>query len=566
MTERTAPLYWLPILACAGIIIGTFLLWSSNIASEQTHIGRAVQIKTTAIRDTVQDQMEARILALVRMARRWEIRGKPSEIEWASDAVQYVSHYTGYRAIAWVDPSFRTRWIVPIKGNEEYLGRDFTDDGSISQVLANAKEWRKVAVSAPIEEDSKRLLAVAVPIVRENIFEGSLIGFFKNEELFDSILRRESGLYSIALSSGNNAFYRRAVSGGKEDGAWVREADLSLYGAPWKVRVWPTEEALRSMETRLPAAILISGFLVGLLLSLVIYLGQVSKERAKVAEGSNLELEREITERKNLESVAERNAAELAKFNVELELEIMERKRAEEEARRHSSELARSNAELEQFAYVASHDLQEPLRVIAGYVQLLSRRYAGKLDSNADEFISFAVGGATRMQRLINDLLAYSRVGTQGKKFVQASCSDAFDTALANLEAVVKESGAIITRGELPVVTADPSQLGQLFQNLIGNAIKFRGEGPPRVDIQAQKNSHEWVFSVRDNGIGIDPQYSEKIFVIFQRLHGKDEYPGTGIGLAICRKIVEKHGGRIWMESQPGAGSKFYFTIPVKGA
>ena len=187
----------------------------------------------------------------------------------------------------------------------------------------------------------------------------------------------------------------------------------------------------------------------------------------------------------------------------------------------------------------------------------------GRLDANADEFIAYAVDGANRMQRLINDLLAYSRVGTRGKEFEPTDCTAVFDQALANLKVAIEESGAVVTRDPLPTVMADKLQIGQLFQNLIGNAIKYHGDEPPRVHVSAEQKGNEWVFSVRDNGIGIDPQYAERIFVIFQRLHTREEYPGTGIGLAICKKIVERHGGRIWVESQLGSGATFYFTIPM---
>jgi PAS domain S-box-containing protein len=245
--------------------------------------------------------------------------------------------------------------------------------------------------------------------------------------------------------------------------------------------------------------------------------------------------------------------------------DITARKQAEEKLKLTLADLERSNKELEQFAYVASHDLQEPLRTISSSTQLLARRYQGQLDADADEFIAYAVNGANRMQRLINDLLSYSRVGTRGKGFEPTDCTAVLDQTLANLKAAIEESGAVVTHNPLPTVMADKLQLVQLFENLIGNAIKFHGEEPPRVHVSAEQKGNEWVFSVRDNGIGIDPQYAERIFVIFQRLHTIEEYPGTGIGLAICKKIVECHGGRIWVESQPGIGSTFYFTIPIGG-
>jgi PAS domain S-box-containing protein len=242
--------------------------------------------------------------------------------------------------------------------------------------------------------------------------------------------------------------------------------------------------------------------------------------------------------------------------------DITERKRREEELKKLSEELARSNTDLKDFAYVASHDLKKPLQSIEGFVKLLARRYKGKLDAKADEFVEYIVNGIQRMQELIKDLLEYSQVGAKEKKFKSADCSFLVDKAVSNLKAIIEESSAVVTHDRLPTIMADTSQMISLFQNLIDNAIKFRGEEAPRIHISAERKGDEWVFSIQDNGIGIDPKDSERIFGMFQRLHGSTDYPGTGIGLAICKKIVEQHGGRIWVESETGKGSTFYFTMP----
>ena len=246
--------------------------------------------------------------------------------------------------------------------------------------------------------------------------------------------------------------------------------------------------------------------------------------------------------------------------------DITDRKMAEEKLNRTLMELERSNKELETFAYVASHDLQEPLRMIASYLQLLEHRYRDRLDRDANDFINFAVDGAKRMQNLINDLLLYSRVGTRGKKFEITNSDEILNQALSDLKLLIDDSGAKITYDPLPKVNADNVQVGQLFQNLIGNAIKFHNEEPPKVHITAENLEKDWLFSIADNGIGIDPKYSDRAFMIFQRLHNKNDYPGTGIGLAICKRIVERHKGKIWLKSKPGEGTTFYFTIPKTGS
>ena len=246
--------------------------------------------------------------------------------------------------------------------------------------------------------------------------------------------------------------------------------------------------------------------------------------------------------------------------------DITERRKYEEDLLKKVRQLKHSSDELRQFAYVASHDLQEPLRMVASYTQLLAKRYQGRLDSDADEFIAYAVDGCNRMQRLVEDLLVYSRAANNAVVPQEISSENALREALTNLRATIKESGAVVTHDSLPTVTADETRLAQVFVNLVGNAIKYRGAEVPQVHISATKNgSEEWIFSVRDNGLGIEPQHFERIFVLFQRLHRRDEFKGTGIGLAICKKIVERAGGRIWVESEPQKGSTFYFSVPEGG-
>ena len=247
---------------------------------------------------------------------------------------------------------------------------------------------------------------------------------------------------------------------------------------------------------------------------------------------------------------------------ISIARDVTMRRRMEQKLKEAVEDFKRSNRDLEQFAYVASHDLQEPLRMVSSYTQLLKRRYGGKLGQDADEFIEFAVDGANRMQGMIQALLAYSRVGTRGNPFVPTEGETLVEKTLLNLKAAIEDSKAVITHDPMPTLSVDGIQIIQLLQNLIGNAIKFRGAEPPKIHVGLEDKDEDWLLYVRDNGIGLDMEFKERIFVIFQRLHTKGEYPGTGIGLAVCKRIVERHGGRIWVESEPGKGTTFFFTIP----
>jgi signal transduction histidine kinase len=292
---------------------------------------------------------------------------------------------------------------------------------------------------------------------------------------------------------------------------------------------------------------------------------QIKRHQERLRQMERQEFERRMAEEKLQQS--EERLRESRRLNEELEQRVGERtaelEREATERKRTLAELMRSNSELEQFAYVASHDLKEPLRKVRVYLQLLERRYHGQLDDEASQFIGHAVDAAERMQNLVQDLLAYARVGSRSKPVEAVDCALPFNEAVANLEAVIRDGDATVAHGPLPTVWADGAQLVQLFQNLLSNAVKFRSRQPPQVHVEAEPKDGEWLFAVRDNGIGIDPRFIDRLFVIFQRLHSQSEYPGTGIGLAICKKIVERHGGRIWVESKMGEGATFWFTLPA---
>jgi PAS domain S-box-containing protein len=366
-----------------------------------------------------------------------------------------------------------------------------------------------------------------------------------------SILEATPDYISTASADGNFLYLNRAARHmlGIAPGADVSRINLSDVHPAWANRIL--------MEVGIPTA-LRDGVWVGENAILGRGGGEIPVSKVLIAhrtDDGQLEylstINRDISARIQLEK-------ELRAARDLLEQRVEERTR---ELDQKATELARSNSELEQFAYIASHDLQEPLRMISSYLQLIERRYKGRLDQDADEYIHFAVDGAQRLKALINDLLSYSRAGNRGRPFEPVDTADLVEQLRQALQVTIRENGAEITTAALPVVMGDAAQLSQLFQNLVTNALKFRGEQPPRIHISAEPIPQGWQFAVRDNGIGIDPQYAERIFVIFQRLHGRDQYPGTGIGLAVCKRIVERHAGRIWVESQPGQGATFFFTL-----
>ena len=471
----------------------------------------------------------------------------------------------------------------------------------LSDVFMNRQEGNRLSMllTAPAVDSNNAfvgVIAFEVDMVPVYNLMKDATGLGKTGEIL--VARKLDGqvIYLNPLRHDPNAALNRIIDIGDKIGAPIQQAvqgkngagRLMDYRGKYVIAAWryipsldwgvvakiDTEEAFADVTNLRNLVALLFAFISIITAIIAAYIAKtISNTVKKLAEGAqiigsgNLDYKLETNRRDELGQLARtfnKMTSDLKKTTAsrdELNKEITERKKAEDTIQQTLEELRRSNKELDQFAYVASHDLQEPLRIVSGFIQLLQQRYQGKLDIQADEFINFAVKGVYQMQALINDLLTYSRIETRGKQFETVDCAKLLDRVLDDMEPMIRRNGAVITVGHLPEIKADAVQVTQLFRNLIGNAIKFRSDKPPEIFISAELKDNKWVFSVKDNGIGIESQYLDRIFVLFQRLHGRDKYEGTGIGLTICKKIVERHNGKIWVESQPGQGSTFYFTI-----
>jgi len=414
------------------------------------------------------------------------------------------------------------------------------------------------SVSVPMKEQSGEVVGILVFHPKEDYFKNVLSGMHigkgfvymidKNGHLVYHPHYKLDGVYDFSGVSAVGKV-RKGLIGSEKSNDSVGDEEMVLTYQPMKwgwgiVMQRPEKEVLQPVEKVIIGLFFFTGIsiLVG---AIIAYDGMqllYSIRSLSVMLQEKEKGEREIKEK--------------------LEVELGERRQAEQKLERTLIDLERSNKELEQFAYVASHDLQEPLRKVASFTELLERRYKEQLGPDADRYIGYIIDGAKRMSLLINDLLAFSRVGTSTREFAKTDCNDVLKRTLDDLQYRIKESGAVITFDNLPSVIADELQIGMVFQNLISNAIKFRRDEMPRVHVSAKSEGSHWIFSVSDNGIGIEKEFLDRIFVMFQRLHTKEEYPGTGIGLAICKKVVERHGGHMWAESELGKGSTFYFKLP----
>ncbi len=580
----------LPILVCVGAITATLLLWQALRIQEHERIAQTIGAVAASVKSEVSTRMDTRVLALVRMAQHWEHAGAPPQAQWEFEAELNLHQFPGYQAIIWVDSAFQARWLVSRDTSQTLQSLRGAFVQYAARALEAARDRDTVTMTRMVDPVlGGKGFMVWVPLVQEQNFEGFIVGVFAFQDLLDAILKNIAPGYAIALFDGAEEIYRRDSSGGQTEAEWSQQMIVDPYGVTWWVRVWPLPEELATKHSALPNVTLGAGLVMSVLLAWMVVLARTARTRAQDQEMTNQELNREMTMRQRLAEEVEKartelelrvqeRTAELAHANEDLRKENWERRRAEAVLARQAQELARSNSELEQFAYVASHDLQEPLRKILAFGDRLKIKHVQDLSNQGRDYLERMQAAAARMQALITDLLRLSRVMTRPQPFVSVDLSEVARTVVSDMEVRVQQLRGQVQIDQLPTIEADPMQVSQLLQNLIGNALKFHREGePPIVKVwskllqkeedEVQKDRLNLQFCqiwVEDNGIGFNEKYLDRIFEPFQRLHERGKYEGTGMGLAICQKIVERHRGEITARSTPGQGTTFIVTLPVQ--
>jgi signal transduction histidine kinase len=539
--------------------------WQIQIKNEKRHLSKTVSQHAKSIKNQIIARTEARVWELSRMSKRWQ---SASKWRWVMDVHVFMGHFKDCEAIEWMDPPLRGRWVVTSKG-EKYRQSLESKLEEQRKMILNAEDPGKDITITPSSDliGEERGFLIFTPNFEGARLNNLLIGAFSTKPFFESIISppvlREFG---ISISESGREIYRNQ--------GWIENTStqtylkaaqeskqqelISLYGNDWLVNVWPSPEEISESYTQLPKVTLVGGLSLAFLLSLVIYLGQMAHYRAKSTTAANLALqqsEQTLQRAKiTLEARVSERTRELSQTNGRLAKELIVRERAE-------LKLTQSNSELEQFAHVASHDLKEPLRMVTSYVQMIEQRYTSNFDERGKTYMRYVLEGAKRINVSIDALLAYSRAGNESDSQSLISTDKILRASLDNLQISIRESNAQITYDPMPPIWGEETQIIQLFQNLVANAMKFHGEAPPVVHIGAITNGDEVIFSVKDNGIGIESKHFDRIFIIFRRLHERNAYPGTGIGLAICKKIVERNKGKIWVQSEPGKGSTFFFSL-----
>ncbi len=536
----------LPFAVAAGGMTVTLLLWQALLVQEHRGFEATIASTVTHIESEITARMEARMLALARLATRQGRWDALPPAEWIADAETIVRDFPGFQTIACIDALQHMRWITPSPANETLGGNEMIAEPQRRALFETVRKTRAAAMSGTIDlVPEGRGFLLYVPIFRGEHFAGVIVSGFRADVLFATLVHGIAPGYSLIVMTANEDLYRRLSGKDNLEAEWGQKTKIELAGAQWHVRVWPQVTTLAELQSLLPDWALVSGLLATVLFSVAVALAQQHRSQARAMEIANSELLRENAKRKEAEEAVH-------VLNIELDRRVRERTIA----------LARANADLRQLAYIAAHDLQEPVRMVSTYTQLLARRYQGKLDADADRFIGHTVEGAARIHTLLTDLLAYLQLDIAENDRRATSCEEILESVLSGLHRTITATAAVITHDPLPTVHGNETQLALVFRNLIENALTFHQSALPRVHLWAERQEEVWRFAVRDNGIGIEPEYGERIFLMFERLHTQAEYPGTGMGLTLCKKIVERHGGEMWVESQLGQGATFYFTIP----
>lgn len=536
----------LPFAVAAGGMTVTLLLWQALLVREHRGFEATIASTVAHVESEIRARMEARMLTLARLAERqgrWKVL---SQEDWTADAETIVRDFPGFQAISWIDSSLHVRWAAPLAGNEALIGSEITAEPQRLALFERVRKTRAPRVSGTMDLlQGGRGFVMYVPIFRGENIVGVIGGGFRADVLFATILQGVASGYSLVVMTADEELYHRLSDDSTLEAEWGQKTKIEFAGVQWQVRVWPQAATLAQQQSLLPSWALVSGLLATTLLSVVVALAQARHHQARMMNITNIELRQENAKRREAEKAVH-------VLNIELDRRVRERTIA----------LARANADLRQLAFVAAHDLQEPVRMVSTYTQLLARRYQGKLDADANRFIGHTVEGAARIHTLLTDLLAYLQLDIAENDRRATSCEEILESVLSGLHRTITATAAVITHNPLPTVHGNGTQLALVFRNLIENALTFHQSALPRVHLWAERQEEVWRFAVRDNGIGIEPEYGERIFLMFERLHTQAEYPGTGMGLTLCKKIVERHGGEMWVESQLGQGATFYFTIP----
>ncbi|MEE9250666.1 MAG: ATP-binding protein [Alphaproteobacteria bacterium] len=539
--ERGAPL-WITIPVGLSVVTLAVALWQALIVQERVQIERIILAQANSLRSEIKELVEPRILALVRMAKRWEVRGRTPRAEWESDAKLILAHQPGFQAIEWVDPSFRVRWIVPAERNRADRDLDLAFDGRRRATLEKARDRRQVTVtrSVSLAQGGKGFL-VYVPVFAAGELDGFMLGVFSLRKLLDTILKDRAPGYAITVLDGAGKIYNRNARGGRPEAGWVKETKIDLHGLTWRLRLSPGSELLAKAQSPLPKVALAVALLLAFLLTLTVHLAQMTRLRAIQTEGANRKLENEIAERKRAEAM-------IRSLNAELEKRVIQ--------------VDAANQELEAFTYSVSHDLRAPLRAMDGFSRVLLEDYADKLDAEGKDSLKRICAASKNLGRLVDDLLQLSRTGRAELQREMVDLSKLAWATSVELQKTSPEREVTFDIAPGVVAKGDPRLLSIVLENLLGNAWKFTSRHPEaRIEFGETEEDGKPVYYVRDDGAGFDMAYADKLFKPFQRLHSSGKFEGSGIGLATVARIVRRHSGRIWAHAAVEKGTTVYFTL-----